>query len=447
MEADMSQTLIRDARPDDHDFVVANLNDALTPYYGGDHTAHAERIFQTHIAGGHDQVGHFSSEQRMFILEVEGERAGLVHVVGKRQGTYKISPLIVAKRFRGSRGLGTALLKTAEDYARSHEARQIYCTVALQNHAAHQFFLRRGYVPAGQSQSHYKANVTEVMLYKLFMNATFVEDLERPNLSVLRMEPEHESGCRTLIEASLANNFGGIDEEWIDALFKGYERRFSQDVNQKYKLIFVATDRSHTVLGVVGATPKKGEPIKLMPFVATNYQAFCALLTDVPFMLRTYGHKLYMHTTPSVDDTIALQRHGWSLVDVLPGAYRNDRVTQQWGCDLGEELMRKMRVKQGFFEAIRSGEKTLEVRVGYDNIRTIQPGEKIQLMTSTSQQTIRVRDVRRYNSFVDMLGVEEPSAIAPGSSRPEVLTLLQRIYPADKERLGVYVLDVAPEAQ
>jgi ASC-1-like (ASCH) protein/ribosomal protein S18 acetylase RimI-like enzyme len=446
MEATMHAPIIRDAVSHDHDFVVASMNDALEPYYGGDHSAHAERIFQTHLAGGKDKVGHFSSEQHLFILEVDGEKAGLVHVVGKLQGTYKISPLIVEQRFRGSRGLGTLLLKTAEDYARIHQARQIYCTVALQNHGAHQFFLRRGYVAAGKSESHYKAGVTEVMLYKLFLNAAFVDDLERPNISVLPMEPHHEAGCRTLIETRLGKDFGGIDDKWVDSLFNGYRRRTTRDVNQKYKLIFVAADRSKAVLGVVGATPKKGEPIKLMPFVGANHQIFSALLTDVPFMLKEYGHKLYMHLVPTVEETIALQRQGWSLDAVMPAAYRDDKITQQWGFSLGEELMRKMRVKQGFFDSIGSGKKTLEVRVGYDSIQTIQPGERIQLMTSTAQQTIKVRDVRRYGNFAEMLEIEDAGAIAPGLSGREVLDLLRRIYPADKERLGVYVLDVAPES-
>lgn len=438
------ESLVRDAVSSDREFVIAAMNQVLAPYYDGDHTAHALRIFQTHIEGGRDKVGHFSAEQHMFVAEVDGCRAGLVHIVGKRQGTYKISPLIVAPEYRGTRGLGTTLLHRAEHYAKSHDARQMYCTVAVQNHGAHQFFLKRGYVPAGRSESHYKAGVTEAMLYKLFMNEAFKQELERPNISVTEMQPHQENGCRTLIEASVSEHFGGVDEGWVEALFSGYGRRESKDVNQKYKLIYVATDRTGAVIGVACATPKKGEPVKLMPFIAANYQAFVAMLTDIPFMLRVYGHKLYMHISPSVEETIALQRQGWSLDAAMPGAYRDDVITQQWGFTLGERLMRKMRVKQGFFDQIRSGKKTLEVRVGYDSIRTIQPGEKIELMTSTDQQVIKVNAVRRYFTFDEMLNGENPSAIVPGSSRSEVLSLLQRIYPSDKERLGVVVLEVHP---
>ncbi|MBI4490052.1 MAG: GNAT family N-acetyltransferase, partial [Deltaproteobacteria bacterium] len=151
---------IREATDEDREFVVELMQAALSPYYGGDHKAHAARIFSTHISGGIDRIGHFSSEQKMFILTVNGARAGMIHLVGKRQETYKISPLILAQQYRGKAGLGSRLLSFAEDYAVRNGARQIYCPVAEQNTSALQFFLRKGYLPAGRSASHYKEGIT-----------------------------------------------------------------------------------------------------------------------------------------------------------------------------------------------------------------------------------------------------------------------------------------------
>lgn len=148
--------LIREAREGDFAWVENLMQNALETYYGGDHRTHAKRIFDTHISGGIDRLGFFSFEQRMFIAEVDGERAGMIHVVGKRQSTYKISPLIVAPEFQGSHGLGSRLLSYAESYARGQQARQLYCTVAEQNVVALQFFLRKGFIRAGSSDSHYK---------------------------------------------------------------------------------------------------------------------------------------------------------------------------------------------------------------------------------------------------------------------------------------------------
>ena len=54
----------------------------------------------------------------------------------------------------------------------------MYCTVAEQNFSALQFFIRKGYIRAGKSESHYKEDVTEIMLYKLFWDDA-VEDTLR----------------------------------------------------------------------------------------------------------------------------------------------------------------------------------------------------------------------------------------------------------------------------
>ena len=102
---------------------------------------------------------------------------------------------------------------------------------------------------------------------------------------------------------------------------------------------------------------------------------------------------------------------------------------------------RLMRIKRRFFDLILSGEKTLEVRVLYPNLRSIQKGELINL---NNQATIRIRDVRKYSTFEEMLSKEEVSRIVPGSNREELLRLLKSLYPPHKEQLGVLVLEVEP---
>ena len=382
----------------------------------------------------------------MFILSLDGKPVGMIHIVGKRQGTYKISPIIIAEQYRGRHGLGTALLKYVENYARNKDSRQIYCTVAQENKSALQFFIRNGYVAAGRSESHYKTGITEVMLYKLFVGNDFDEKFDKPNISVLSCEKSHEPQVRHLLLDALPKYFKGIDETWVESLFRGYERRYLIDVNVKYKLIYVAVDRKNTVLGVAGATPKKGEPIKIMPLIATTQPAFLALITDIPYLLKRYGRKLYIHITPSIEETISLQQRGWRLDAVLPAAYHEDQITQQWSLDIiGEDFMRLMRVKQRYLDLIRSGDKTLEVRVGYYNIRTIQPGERIRLSSRTDSETIYVKDVRRYSTFDDMLKSEKANFIAPGSTKEEVRRILKEIYPPKLENLGVVVLDIQVE--
>ncbi|MFA6551844.1 MAG: GNAT family N-acetyltransferase, partial [Patescibacteria group bacterium] len=284
---------IREAIENDRSFVCNLMEEALQPYYGGDHLAHATRIFNTHIAGGRDNVGHFSFEQKMFILEDDGTPAGMVNIVGKKQGTYKISPIIIAPAAQGKKGFGSMLLTYAETYARKQGARQMYCTVAKKNVSALQFFLRKGYIIAGKSESHYMEGVTEIMLYKLFWTELTESSFEHEHVSVIELAEQHKPAVRQLILDKVPQHFGGVDESWVDALFNGYARRGTRDINDKYKLIFVATNNRQEVIGVICATPKKGEPIKLMPCVAKTPEAFTALITDAPQLLKDYGHKLY----------------------------------------------------------------------------------------------------------------------------------------------------------
>ena len=105
--------------------------------------------------------------------------------------------------------------------------------------------------------------------------------------------------------------------------------------------------------------------------------------------------------------------------------------------------MRTMRIKQRFFDLIKSGKKPLEVRVGYDSIKRIKVGEQVNLETHTSRLTVRIVAVRNYDSFEAMLKKESFGKIAPDvSSEAELLDLLKQIYPPNKEALGVIVFEL-----
>ena len=432
---------IREAVEHDRGFVERLMVDALQPFYGGDHKRHARRIFDLHISGGQDRLGFFSFEQKMFIAVVGSEPIGMVHLVGKRQNTYKISPLIVEKGHRHAMGVGRALLAHAIEYATTRSARQLYCTVAEENHDAYKFFLRNGFIKAGNSPSHYKEGVTESMLYLPLLD--LIEDYDGPHVSVVPLAIEHEAEVAELLLATLPQSFHGIDPTWVESLFEGYRRRASADVNAKYKLIWVATLPSGKVLGVVGATPKKGSPIKLMPLVATDQIAFEAILRDIPFMLTEYGHKLYLHMVPSVDETIALQRLGWVLDAAMPAAYNSSVATEQWSFELRDVKVRTLRVKNRFFQLIMAGKKDLEVRVGYDNIRKIRRGDTLRLNTRDETGDVRVTDVRNYSTFDALFAQEDAGRIAPDD--PDgIKDLLKEIYPPNKESLGVVVLQLLP---
>ena len=441
-ESSVDNIIVRPARADDFDFVADLMVQALSPFYDGDHHAHARRIFDTHIAGGHDQVGQFSSGQHMFIAESgDGQPAGVIHVVNKKQGTAKISPLIVDTAYRGRLGVGSMLLKHAEDFARSLGARQIYCTVAAPNKKALGFFLKKGFYITGTARDHYKMGIDEHMLYKQLVDEA---GFDSPNISVVPFdESQHADGARALILSQMSDDFEGVDDSWVDALFAGYRRRESGDVNAKFKIIFVA-ECDGKVVGVAGATPKKGRPIKLMPLVASSEAAFEALVVDLQGLLEDYGHKLYVHLVPEPWQVACLQRHNWALEGLFPGGYAPKSVVQQWGLEMKKRSpVRKMRIKRPYYDAIMSGRKTLEVRVGYDSIRRLKSGELLQLETGHTSGVVRIKSIRIYDSFVDMLTIEPWSEIVPQvSTESEALELLRGIYPPHKERLGVHVIEI-----
>ena len=441
-ESSVDNIIVRPARADDFDFVADLMVRALTPFYDGDHRAHARRIFDTHMNGGIDRVGQFSAGQHMSVAECDGQQVGVVHVVNKKQGTAKISPLIVDTAYRGRLGIGSTLLKHAEDFARSLGARQLYCTVAAPNKKALGFFLKKGFHITGTAKDHYKHGVDEHMLYKQLVDEV---GFDSPNVSVVPFDEEkHADGARDLILSQMSDVFRGVDDSWVDALFAGYHRRESGDVNAKFKIIFVAECDSQ-VVGVAGATPKKGQPIKLMPLVAKSEAAFEALVIDLQGLLEDYGHKLYVHLVPEPWQIACLQRHGWTLEGVFPGGYAPNSVVQQWGTSLNKEgvPMRKMRIKRPYYDAIMSGKKTLEVRVGYNSIKKLRSGQLLQLETGHTSGIVRIKSIRIYRSFADMLAAESWQQIVPqAESEEEALRLLRKIYPDHKESLGVHVIEV-----
>ena len=99
-------------------------------------------------------------------------------------------------------------------------------------------------------------------------------------------------------------------------------------------------------------------------------------------------------------------------------------------------------IKEEFLQLILAGQKTVEVRVGYDNIRQLQPGDRLLLNEKHDYQIV---DIRHYHDFAAMVAAEKIEAIAPGISDPNtLLELCRSIYPPEKEALGVVALEIKP---
>jgi len=105
----------------------------------------------------------------------------------------------------------------------------------------------------------------------------------------------------------------------------------------------------------------------------------------------------------------------------------------------GEKNPKTLWIKRQFLEEILAGRKTLEVRVGYSNIRQLTPGTQLLL---NGEYSVRIKAIRRYDSFEKMISEEDPEKIVPGVGKNEVLQVLKTIYPPFKEKLGVFVIEL-----
>ena len=98
-------------------------------------------------------------------------------------------------------------------------------------------------------------------------------------------------------------------------------------------------------------------------------------------------------------------------------------------------------VREPYLSQILAGRKTIEVRVGYKNIRRLQPGDRLKL---NDRHVARVARIGRYASFEELLDREDAAAIAPDLTAQDLLAALRDLYPPGKEALGVVALEIMP---
>jgi putative hydrolase of the HAD superfamily len=103
--------------------------------------------------------------------------------------------------------------------------------------------------------------------------------------------------------------------------------------------------------------------------------------------------------------------------------------------------VRTLWVREPYLSQILACRKSVEVRVGYDNIRRLQPGDRLRL---NEEFPAIIRRIGQYGSFAELLAHEDPAAIAPDLPAGELLAAIRQIYPPDKEALGAVALEIAP---
>lgn len=101
---------------------------------------------------------------------------------------------------------------------------------------------------------------------------------------------------------------------------------------------------------------------------------------------------------------------------------------------------RVMLIYRQYFDLIKNGTKTIEVRVAYPSMKSITVGTLIAF-NDDPDCTCRVKRVAQYKTFDDMMVAEDPVKIHPTLSADEQLADIKRIFPPEKEKLGVIVFE------
>ncbi len=97
-------------------------------------------------------------------------------------------------------------------------------------------------------------------------------------------------------------------------------------------------------------------------------------------------------------------------------------------------------LRQPYLDQILVGDKTVEVRVGYDNIQRLRPGDRLRL---NERHLAEIRRVTSYDDFEALVAAEDADAIAPGLAPAELLRAVREIYGPEKEALGLVALELA----
>jgi len=106
---------------------------------------------------------------------------------------------------------------------------------------------------------------------------------------------------------------------------------------------------------------------------------------------------------------------------------------------------REMSIYRKYFDMIARGDKTIEIRVGYSSMRRIQPKQLIRFTSQDDSCFTRVVRITEYRSFEELLAKEDHTKINPQVSREELLKDLRRIFPSDREALGVLAIELRKE--
>lgn len=95
-----------------------------------------------------------------------------------------------------------------------------------------------------------------------------------------------------------------------------------------------------------------------------------------------------------------------------------------------------------YFDMIVNREKTLEVRVSYNHLKSLKKGDIIIFVNKNKTIETKIIRISNYSSFSVMLENEDIKKINPYETYEEQLHSIKNIYSPIKEKLGVIVFEI-----
>jgi ASC-1-like (ASCH) protein len=104
--------------------------------------------------------------------------------------------------------------------------------------------------------------------------------------------------------------------------------------------------------------------------------------------------------------------------------------------------VRPLGIYRKYYDLIANGSKTIEVRVAYSSMRSIVGGQLLKFVCQDDECLTTVKRVVEYKSFDELFEKEDYTKINPNLTIDEQLKEIRKIFPKDKERLGVIAIEV-----
>lgn len=101
--------------------------------------------------------------------------------------------------------------------------------------------------------------------------------------------------------------------------------------------------------------------------------------------------------------------------------------------------MKALFVKKKFLDLILAKKKSVEVRACYPSFKSLKIGETILF---NRRYPFKIKRISKYKNFRELVENENPDKIYPGKTKNELLKELNRLYPPEKEALGVMAIKI-----